>query len=178
MLIAGGHNGVIFSSEISHDNELGKEAKAFKITKSAIDNFEEKFHETLYEHQGPITAIETNPLKTDVFLSSSLDSTVQIWSCAETEIKYLDSMKKVQVKAKGRARVGGVTKARWLDEQTILSSLSDGSIWMKDFREGGVTNQILESDSKIWDLAKSGEHMYAIASDSGSVDFIDLRNPG
>ncbi len=95
-VIAGGHNGVIYVSDLDKDNQIGNPVVPFKVSTGpkGLDNYEDKFIETIYEHEGHITNVAVNPTNKLRFLTAGDDSSVQVWDFAEPEIKFIESISK------------------------------------------------------------------------------------
>ena len=63
-----------------------------------LDHPYDNFLETLYEHSGPVTAIEKNFKNTSVFASGGKDSKVFIWNLeGEEEVEFVGEINKQQL---------------------------------------------------------------------------------
>lgn len=71
---------------------------------------------------------------------------------------------------------------KWLEEDVVVMSLSDGTLQVKDIRENDTANCGLlhRTDCAIWDVALNVQsatgNQIIIAEDSGKVKCIDPRN--
>jgi WD40 repeat protein len=92
----------------------------------------------MFEHSDGITCVEKNFKDPKVLLSAGRDSQVNVWRfCdegAEDVIEYHYDFGMKQLKQDGVISVGGVQKAKWLDELVIVMGLADGTVQMKDIR--------------------------------------------
>ena len=96
-----------------------------------LDHPYDNFLETLYEHSGPVTAIEKNFKNTSIFASAGKDSKVFIWDLAgEEQVEFIGEIGKQQLYKPGGSslNMGYVTSLKWYDENTLALSLTNGTI--------------------------------------------------
>ncbi len=95
-----------------------------------LDHPYDNFLETLYEHSGPVTAIEKNFKNNSVFASGGKDSKVFIWSLGEEEVQYIAEIGKQQLFKPGGSllNIGEITSLKWYDENVVAFSLTNGTV--------------------------------------------------
>lgn len=153
LAIAGGCDSVIYTSNLAFDNEVGKQKDTFKV-ENPLEPYDKKYHETIYEHDSIVNCIQTSQFSKDKFVSASYDSTIISWQLTESEIKYTDCVNAIEHRQTGRARTPGVTKVQWMGADSLVYSMANGTIGMRDLKEKDAKSKVLKSvDSKIWDLS-------------------------
>lgn len=79
-------------------------------------------------------------------------------------------------KTQGILQPGGITGAKWLDYNSILCGLEDGTVWVRDIRKSqrNIGPLVFRTDSAVRDLQVLDEKAF-LATDAGEVLQIDLR---
>lgn len=192
-IVAGLDDGTLQVYDYGANNKQSYQKPVFRVQKNTagqqaaateLDNPYDIFTESLFEHSDAVTKVEKNPIDSSIFLSSGKDSQVNVWRFADSAspLEFHYDISKSQLKQDGLVKAGAVTAAKWLDEQVIIMTLSDGTVQWKDIRTKKTDKAgllIPRTDCAIWDLAlwqSSVGLNPIIAEDSGKIRMIDPRN--
>lgn len=155
-----------------------------------LDHPYDNFLETLYEHSGPVTAIEKNFKSPSIFASGGKDSKVFIWDLSgEEEVEFIAEIGKTQLYKPGGSslNIGSVTSLKWYDENVLALSMTNGTIQLNDIRikQSGESETVCNActlvskvDGPVWDTAlwrAASGVMLVTAEDSGRLTLVDPR---
>jgi len=78
------------------------------------------------------------------------------------------------LKHEGVLRPGCITKAHWLDKDTVLMTVTDGTVQLRDFREKSC-KVLTRFDSKPWQFDLAGQNQIVVGLDAGEARRFDMR---
>lgn len=142
---------------------------------------DQAFVESLYEHSDSVVCVQKHHKDASRFLTASKDSSLSIWkfsSDKKHQVDFVTGIEYFQFIQTSFIRMGRITQAKWLDDNSVVVALSDGSIQVKDLsaNKKDKCQQIFKTDSSINDMivwiSKTGLRII-VAEDSGRVRLLD-----
>lgn len=157
-----------------------------------LDHPYDNFQESLYEHGGPVVAIEKNFKDNSIFATAGKDQKVFIWKLAgeqgKDDAELVTEIGKQQFHKVGGStlNLGYVTSLKWYDENVLALAFSNGTLQLNDIRIKQGTGESTSACSLLWnseggpiwdiDLWRDQSGVKIVtAEDSGNVSLIDPR---